>query len=111
MEPNIIVAIDKDRKLRGIDDVKRGLACECFCAECNGVLEACKGEHRQYFRHYAKDRKCTGGSWESQLHLLSKYIIEQHKAVMLPKLEGRLHTYNKEAPTYEVLLLVIYQLD
>lgn len=87
MDP--IIAVDKTtHKLRKISEVENGAKCNCICSECGGELEACQGEYRQYFRHQANDRKCTG-SWESQLHLLSKYIIEQNKSVALPKWIGK----------------------
>lgn len=88
MEPDIIIAIDKTtRELRNISEVERGLACNCVCYDCGGVLEACKGEQRRYFRHHSNDRNCVG-SWESQLHLLSKYIIEKNKTITLPVWRG-----------------------
>ena len=87
MDP--IIAIDKDtHQLRKVMDVENGQRCNCVCAECGGALEACQGESRQYFRHQSNDRKCVG-SWESQLHLLSKYIIEQNKSITLPKWTGK----------------------
>lgn len=87
MDP--IIAVDKTtHQLRKVSDVENGMRCNCICSECGGALEACQGEYRQYFRHHSNDRKCTG-SWESQLHLLSKYIIEQNKCISLPDWEGK----------------------
>ena len=87
MDP--IIAIDKNtHQLRKVMDVENGQRCNCVCAECGGALEACQGDSRQYFRHQSNDRRCIG-SWESQLHLLSKYIIEQNNSVALPHWIGK----------------------
>lgn len=87
MDP--IIAVDKTtHQLRKVSDVENGIRCNCICSECGGALEACQGEYRQYFRHHSNDRKCTG-SWESQLHLLAKYIIEQNKSIALPNWGGK----------------------
>lgn len=87
MDP--IIAVDRTtHQLRKVSDVENGMKCNCICSECGGALEACQGEYRQYFRHHSNDRKCTG-SWESQLHLLSKYLIEQNKCISLPEWDGK----------------------
>ena len=80
-------------EIRRLTDVSRGLACNCVCPSCGEALEACKGEKRKYFRHHPL-KECKG-AFESQLHLISKHIIEQNKAVMLPSYLGKYDT--KEA--------------
>lgn len=77
-------------EIRRLTDVSRGLACNCVCPSCGEALEACKGEKRKYFRHHSL-KECKG-AFESQLHLISKHIIEQNKAVMLPMYQGKYDT-------------------
>ncbi len=79
---------DKDTGVpRYIEDVPSGLACKCVCPQCGGVLEAHKGkEQRHHFQHHSV-AECKG-AFESQLHLLSKAIIEENKTLMLPPYKG-----------------------
>ena len=73
---------------RYIEDVPRGLDCNCVCLECGSKLEAHKGNvQRHHFQHYSV-AECKG-AYESQLHLLSKAIIEENKALMLPFYAGK----------------------
>ena len=73
---------------RYIEDVPRGLDCNCVCPECGSKLEAHKGNvQRHHFQHYSV-AECKG-AYESQLHLLSKAIIEENKALMLPFYAGK----------------------
>ena len=52
-----------------INDVVRGLDCECVCPQCFGMLVACKGGVvRPYFRHHADPEVCIKAR-ETALHL------------------------------------------
>ena len=86
-----LITYGKDKKTgkpRYIEDVPRGLDCNCVCPECGSKLEAHKGNvQRHHFQHYSV-AECKG-AYESQLHLLSKAIIEENKALMLPLYEGK----------------------
>ena len=88
-QQKLTYGIDKiTGKLRYIKDVESGLACKCICPNCRGELVAHKGEERcHHFKHYSV-AECKG-AFESQLHLLSKEIIEEHKVLMLPQYNGR----------------------
>lgn len=101
---------NRDGHLVHIEDVPRGLACDCVCPSCGEKLEACKGNVRvYYFRHYSA-KECEG-AFESQLHLLSKYIIEQNKAVMLPSYEGKYDTHDAYQIQFTEVLLECAQDD
>ena len=109
-EPKLTYGKNRDGHLVHIEDVPRGLACDCVCPSCGEKLEACKGNVRvHYFRHYSA-KECEG-AFESQLHLLSKYIIEQNKAVMLPSYEGKYDTDDAYQIQFTEVLLECAQDD
>lgn len=101
MQHLITYAKDKSTgETRNIKDVVSGLACNCVCGNCGGDLEACKGKIRQHhFRHYSV-AECKG-AWESQLHLLSKAIIEEHKSIMLPPYQGKYIGYPSKVQKFD----------
>lgn len=104
MQHLITYAKDKATgETRNIKDVESGLACNCVCGNCGGALEACKGKIRQHhFRHYSS-AECKG-AWESQLHLLSKAIIEEHKSIVLPPYQGKYLTYDAKVQKFDRVL-------
>lgn len=109
MDP--IVAIDRNtHELKKVSDVDNGGRCNCICYDCHGDLEACQGQYRQYFRHKANDRKCKG-SWESQLHLLSKYIIEKNLSVCLPEWKGKYLVFSARKQDFSEVQVEIEQDD
>lgn len=104
MQHLITYAKDKSTgETRNIKDVVSGLACNCECGNCGGALEACKGKIRQHhFRHYSV-AECKG-AWESQLHLLSKAIIEEHKSIMLPPYQGKYLGYPSKVQKFDIVV-------
>lgn len=72
-------------KIIHIDSALNGLACNCVCQECGGILEAIQGKKRQkHFRHHIGDINCKGGI-ESALHKLAKQILIENKSIVLPR--------------------------
>lgn len=70
--------------LAHVSDVSSGLACNCRCPECGGLLVARKGQVIvHHFAHQA-GMNCTGGGWETALHRLCKEIIMSSRRIMLP---------------------------
>jgi competence CoiA-like predicted nuclease len=73
----------RDNELFTIDQVERGLACDCVCPACKKQLIARKGEINAYhFAHY-KSEDCLSGL-ETALHKLSKEIISTSKIFKTP---------------------------
>ena len=63
----------KDNVLVSVDQVEKGMACNCICPACKSQLVARKGEVREHhFRH--KEVHC---SWESYLHKLGKKRLKE----------------------------------
>lgn len=85
-EQRITYALSKDTgKLMRITDVPNGLACNCICSVCGESLIARQGEkNRPSFAH-KQGTTCNGhAAFESMVHLLSKEIIGEYKALALP---------------------------
>lgn len=77
----------RDGKPVLVDDVERGLACNCICPGCGHRLEAHKGDIiAPYFSHY-RGSEC-GVGYETALHLLAKEILLETKCLLLPKLRA-----------------------
>ncbi|MBK6819809.1 MAG: hypothetical protein IPG85_09590 [Bacteroidetes bacterium] len=74
----------KNSKLTHIDDVERGLKCNCSCPNCQIALIARKGKIKvHHFAHY-RGADC-GKAYETALHLLAKEIIKERKTIILPE--------------------------
>lgn len=76
-EPKLTYAVDSSNNLVYIDDVAKGLNCNCVCPECKEKLIAKKGKERQpHFAHCSNNPNCTGGIM-SAIHWLSENIDDQ----------------------------------
>jgi hypothetical protein len=65
--------LDHTGRMRGIDEVEQGLACNCECPECGSPLIARKGAVRvHHFAHQGES--CTTGA-ETALHRMAKEIV------------------------------------
>lgn len=70
-----------------IESVVSGLACECFCIDCGGELQAKKGKkNAHHFAHHANSDVANSCRWtpESELHQIAKEVIREDKFAMLP---------------------------
>ncbi len=66
-----------------IQDVRPGLACNCYCPACGSRLIARKGRRNaHHFAHYRKP-ECTY-ALESSLHAMAKSILERSGKIVLP---------------------------
>jgi len=94
--------------LRNIKDVPSGLNCNCVCPSCGTQLVAHKGNIRcHHFKHYSSN-ECKG-AFESQIHLLSKAIIEENKALMLPKYDGRYISFHNKRQNFTEVIQECFQ--
>lgn len=76
-------ALNKNNELISINDVERGLACECFCPSCHTPVIARQGEIREWHFAHTSGTDCPGAA-ETALHLAAKKIIETAGGIMLP---------------------------
>lgn len=74
---------DSNGRLVHVDEVQRGLACECVCPGCGAQLVARKGERKQHHFAHANGADCAGARMTA-LHMLAQQILEKEKQVMLP---------------------------
>jgi hypothetical protein len=83
--------LDPERILRHVGEVLRGLKCECTCPKCHRTLVANQGSVKTwYFSHRADtDQAACSGARETAIHLASKQIIADAKAIRLPPLVAR----------------------
>lgn len=67
-----------------IADVPRGLACDCRCSGCGGVLVARKGELKEHHFAHQSAAPCAH-AFESALHKLAKQILNDKLVLRLPR--------------------------
>jgi hypothetical protein len=86
--------------LTHIDDVSRGLACECVCPACDAKLVARKGQQRiPHFAH-ARGEQCSYGL-ETGLHLAAKEILNEKREIVLPPVLLRSNCFSKSTKLAE----------
>lgn len=74
--------LDQTGRMRGINEVEQGLACNCVCPGCGGPLIAKKGPVRvHHFAHQGVS--CNAGS-ETALHRMAKQIVADKRRLLLP---------------------------
>lgn len=78
-------AIDKEGHIRSVDEVNRGLACECLCPACGEPVIARQGEVREWHFAHTTGTDCSGAA-ESALHLAAKQVLVEAKGIMLPEI-------------------------
>lgn len=89
----------QNNKLVHINDVERGLACNCICPKCESILIAHKGSRKEnsggrkrenwHFQHYNSEN-CVGGA-ETSIHLAAKDLVERKRYIRVPILFGKLN--------------------
>ena len=80
--PIINVAL-KDNKIVTIDEVERGLACDCVCIYCHARLKARKGDEREHhFAHH--DAHDTMACYESAFRVATREAFRQTGEIKLP---------------------------
>lgn len=70
-----------------VDDVPRGLACDCVCPECSRPLMAKQGAVlAHHFQHVAEDVQCSP-TVESLVHRYAKEQVARLAVILLPGFE------------------------
>jgi len=78
-------AIDKEGRVRSVDEVARGLACDCTCPSCGRPVMARQGEVREWHFAHAVESDCDGGL-ESTLHLAAKQLLLDNCGLSVPEI-------------------------
>lgn len=82
-------ALDAEGEWRDVDEVPRGKACGCFCADCKGPLVARHGDVRVH--HFAHDdrRDCRHALETSLFGMAMSLMAEEDAVVSLPPFGDR----------------------
>ena len=78
-KPAIVYATNSDDRIVHVDDVPRGLACECRCIECGELLISRKDTVMAWHFAHQSDSLCSGGAPETILHLRGKQLLLERK--------------------------------
>jgi len=78
-------AVDKDGRIRSVEEVARGLACECTCPGCGDKVIARQGEIREWHFAHASGSDCEGGT-ETALHLAAKQLLLKSGGLTIPEI-------------------------
>ncbi len=76
-------ACGPDGRVMSIQEVPRGLDCQCTCPACEAPLVAKKGRRQAWHFSHAPGTSCAG-ALESALHIAVKQIIEEAKGLRVP---------------------------
>lgn len=103
-------ALDSEGRLRSIEDVGRGLTCQCTCPQCHLPVLAKQGTRREWHFAHAPGSECAQGA-ETALHQASKQLLVEAGGLMLPSQafeaeiclgSGRVDRGRAERPAYWV---------
>lgn len=78
------IALNEDKRLVNISQVKRGLQCQCFCFECGEPVIARKGEKNEHHFAHTSNKDSCFISPETVLHKFAKQVISENKTLTLP---------------------------
>lgn len=71
-------ALDKSNRVVHVNQVERGLACNCHCIDCCQPLISRQGNIKAWHFAHASDSNCSGGSSETVLHARAKSLFLHH---------------------------------
>lgn len=77
-------AVDKEGRIKSVDEVARGLECNCTCPCCGERVLARQGEVREWHFAHASGTDCDGAA-EGALHLAAKQILLDGQGLMMPE--------------------------
>ena len=100
---------DSNGRLVHVDDVLRGMACNCTCPECSAELMAKQGEKKQWHFAHANGADCAGARMTA-LHMLAQQILEKEKQVMLPNYSNGREQHACKCQSFKTITLVSYLL-
>lgn len=80
-----LFAMDKESRIRSVEEVTRGLACECICPSCGAPVIARQGGVREWHFAHAAESDCKGGM-ETALHLAAKQLLLESGGLTIPEI-------------------------
>lgn len=76
-----------------VNEVSRGLACQCRCVTCDEPLVARQGEKREHHFAHASNREPCESNHESLLHRYAKQLIVQASGLVAPMTPAVAHYF------------------
>lgn len=77
-------ALDTAGRITSVDEVARGLDCECTCPCCGEKVLARQGEVREWHFAHVSGSECEGAA-EGALHLAAKQLLLESRGIMMPE--------------------------
>lgn len=77
-------AMDKDDRIRSVDEVARGLGCECVCPTCGDKVIARQGEVREWHFAHVSVSDCEHAA-EGALHRAAKQLLVESGGMTIPE--------------------------
>jgi hypothetical protein len=77
-------AVDKNGRVRAVEEVARGLACDCVCPTCGEAVVAKQGEIRGWHFAHVSGAECVGAA-ESALHQAAKQTLVDARGMHVPE--------------------------
>lgn len=80
-----LFAMDKEGRICSVEEVARGLACECICPSCGASVVARQGAIREWHFAHVAESDCEGGM-ETALHLAAKQLLLESGGLNIPEI-------------------------
>lgn len=77
-------ALDNDGRVRSVEEVSRGLACDCVCPACLVPVVTRQGDVRQWHFAHEPGVDCPRAA-ETALHKAAKQLVIESTGMMLPE--------------------------
>jgi hypothetical protein len=90
--------------LVSVEEVLRGLKCDCICPECKSLLIARQGDNNQWHFAHVNNAECARAPMTA-LHLWAQQIIQKEKQIMLPPYKGRHYKLSKQLIQFDEVFL------
>ena len=90
--------------LVSVEEVLRGLKCDCICPECKSTLIARQGKEKQWHFAHANNAECAGARMTA-LHLWAQLIIQEEKQIMLPSYNGKASNSSNQLIKFDEVFL------
>lgn len=84
----------KDGVMVAVDEVARGLACECSCPACGSPLIAKQGEIKTWHFAHSAELDCATGAMTA-LHAAAQQVLIQAQGMVFPTQRVEVGTYEK----------------
>lgn len=91
---------ETESHLRFVDDVPKGLKCNCVCPYCKVDLMARQGQKREHYFAHKNNNYCTGGRMTA-LHILAQNVLTETKQVMLPEYKSWYNPHPAKLTTFD----------